>query len=150
MDNDNSSDYEKEEIEYLHNRTTPDMGSNPNNKDIASPLNFIKIILLCVNGLNRFKDLNKMDLILPNSFSEEINYFLKTEILVADNDDTANNLFISKIKDFHLLDLIFSKFIKLKTINCEFNSLDNATFNSLIKSLYMNNSITTLNLSSVL
>ena len=147
IDNDNSSDYEKEEIEYLHNRTTPDMGSNPNNKDIASPLNFIKIILLCVNGLNRFKDLNKMDLILPNSFSEEINYFLKTEILVADNDDTSNNLFISKIKDFHLLDLIFSKFIKLKTINCEFNSLDNATFNSLIKSLYMNNSITTLNLS---
>ena len=146
-DNDNSSDNENEEIENLHNMTNPNVQLNQNNKDIGSPINFIKIILLCINGLNRIKDFNKMDIILSNSFSEEINYFLKREILSGDDNDTANNLFISKIKDFHLLDLIFSKFIKLKTLNCEFNSLDNSTFSCLIKTLYMNHSIETLNLS---
>ena len=144
--NSDSSDSEEDEIEGGHYNSIPVFESKDNN-EVENPFNFIKLILIWVNCLNKIKDLNKMDLILSNSYSEEIICFFKTEILKPDNDDTENNLFFSKLKNFHIFDLIFPKFIKLKAINIEFNSLDNSTFHSLINSLYINTSINALNLS---
>ena len=151
-DNDNADDsldsqIENEQEEFnINNKTNPDLNSKENNNK-ENPLNFIKIILLLINGLNKIKNLNKIDLILNNSYSEEINNFFKKEIFEPENDDKLNSLFFSKMKDFHILELILTKLVKLKTINCEFNSLDISTFNQILKALYINQNITTLNLS---
>ena len=109
--------------------------------------NYAKMILLCIYNLNKIKEINDMDLILNDSYSEEINNCFKKYIFESDDDKTLNNILSSKIKDFHLFDLIFGKLIKLKTMNFEFNSLDSATFTQVLKFIYLNNSLTSLNIS---
>ena len=143
----NSYDSEDEEYENIHNMTIPyfPYQEAKKDKDIKNSNIFIKIIFLLLNGLNKIKNLNKIDLVLSDSYKEEINYLMKTEIFETANNVNDNDLLLSQLKDFHLLDLIF--IIKLKVFNCEFNSLDNSTFKFIIKSLAINNSITTLNIS---
>ena len=109
--------------------------------------NFIKMILLCIYNLNKIKEINNMNIIINNSFSEEINNCFKKNLFESDDDKTLNNLLISKIKDFHLFDLFFAKLIKLITVNIEFNSLDCTTFTQIIKFIYVNNNLTSLNIS---
>ena len=109
-------------------------------------LNYMKMILLCIYNLNKIKEINNMNLIINNSYSEEISHCFKKNISESDDDNTLNNLFISK-KEFHLLDLFLGKLIKLNTVNWEFNSLDCSTFTQIIKFIYANNNLSSLNIS---
>ena len=137
---------EEENYKSLSNKTLPDYKAI--NKSKENPMNFIKIILILINGLNRIKDMNKIDLVINNSYSEEISNYFKKEIFETDNDsNNINILLLSKIKDFHILDLIFSKLIKLKEMNCEINSLDSSTFTQILKIFYVNTSLSSLNIS---
>ena len=149
-ENNNSYDSEKEDDpnEIMHNKTNPDLELiSKENNEKENFFNFIKIIILYINGLNKIKELSKIDLMLSNSYTEEINSFFKNEILETDNDNNKNNTLNVKINDFDLLDLLFSKLIKIKSFNCEFNSLDASTFSKIIKVLYINTSIIILNIS---
>ena len=110
-------------------------------------LNYMKIILLCIYNLNKIKEINNMNLIINNSYSEEISHCFKKNISESDDDNTLNNLLISKNKEFHLLDLFLGKLIKLNTVNWEFNSLDCSTFTQIIKFIYANNNLSSLNIS---
>ena len=137
---------EEESFKSLSNKTLPEYKEI--NKSKENPMNFIKIILILINGLNRIKDMSKIDLIINNSYSEEISNYFQKEIFEADNDSNKiNKLLLSKIKDFHILDLIFSKLIKLKEMNCEINSLDSSTFTQILKIFYVNTTLSSLNIS---
>ena len=105
-------------------------------------LNYTKMILLCIYNLNKIKEINNMNLIINNSYSEEISHCFKKNS--SESDDL---LILSKIKEFHLLDLFLGKLIKLNTVNWEFNSLDCSTFTQIIKFIYVNNNLTSLNIS---
>ena len=144
----NYFDIEDEELENIRHKTLPYFPNEEiqENKDIKNSNIFIKMVFLLLNGLNKIKELNEINLILTDSYNEEIYYFMKTEILENKNNNINDNLLLS-FKNFHLLDLIFPNLIKLKAFNCEFNSLDDLTFKYIIKILAINYSLTTLNLS---
>ena len=143
-----TSKYEKD-YKNISNKTLPDPKTNnkDKDKDEENHITFIKIIFILINGLNRIKNMNKIDLVINNSYSEEITNFFNKEIIETENDDNNNKLLLSKIKDFHTLDLIFSKLIKLKEMNCEINSLDSGTFTQILKIFFVNTSLSSLNIS---
>ena len=128
----------EKEIEN-NNNLNPDLSKG--NLNINKNINFIKILLLCVYGLNRFKNWCKLDLYLTNSYSNEINTFFKTQNL---EQEPIIKLLIKK---FHILDLIYPKLNKLSILNCEINSLDSITFLKVIESISINSFLISLNIS---
>ena len=106
-------------------------------------LNIIKSILLCLNAINRFSNLCKIDLILNDSYLNELYYYFENEIF--DQENKSINL--QFLKDFHIIDIISNKFLKLNSMNLEINSLDSITFKKILESIYMNPSLISLNFS---
>ena len=107
-------------------------------------LNILKCILLAVNSINRFNNLCKLDLVFNYSYSSNFYNFFENEIF--DQENKSTNMLL--LKDFHLLDIIYNKFMKLNALNLEFNSLDSITFKKMLEALNVNpNSLMTLNIS---
>jgi hypothetical protein len=96
--------------------------------------NILKLILLSINAINRLNNLCKLDLILNDSYYSEFYNFFENEIFDQENKSTN----ISLLKDFHLLDIISNKFMKLNSLNLEMNSLDSITFKKIIEYIYSN------------
>ena len=140
---------EEEDI-YEENRQNEEFGNNnPNvvyNKiDKGNDYeNTLKGILLAINALNRISNLCLLDLVFNDSYTHNmINYF---ENEVFDQENKALNMPL--LKDFHLLDIMFNKFMKLNTLNIEFNSLDSVTFKKVLEAINSNaSSFLSLNLS---
>ena len=107
-------------------------------------LNILKCFLLAINSINRFNNICKLDLVFNDSYSSNFCNFFENEIFDQENK-SAN---IALLKDFHLLDIISNKFIKLNTLNLEINSLDSITFIKLLEAININpNSLVSLNFS---
>ena len=140
----------EEEDVYEENRQNEEFGNNnPNvvyNKiDKGNDYeNTLKGILLAINALNRISNLCLLDLVFNDSYTHNmINYF---ENEVFDQENKALNMPL--LKDFHLLDIMFNKFMKLNTLNIEFNSLDSVTFKKVLEAINSNaSSFLSLNLS---
>ena len=112
-------------------------------KDTNYYFNILKCILLSINSLNRLNNICKLDIILNDTYYSEFCNFFENEIFDQDNK-SAN---ISLLKDFHLLDIISNKFIKLNSLNLEINSLDSITFKKILESIYLNSYKLSLNIS---
>ena len=113
-------------------------------KDLNYYSNILKYILLSINSINHFNNICKLDLILNDSYYSEFYKFFENEIFDQDNKSTN----IPLLKDFHLLDIISNKFIKLKEMNLEINSLDSITFKKILELINSNSfSLQSLNIS---
>ena len=110
---------------------------------VNNNLNIIKVILLSLTAINRINNLCKIDLILNDSYSMELNEFFENEMFEQENK-SINSLLL---KDFHLFDIISNKFLKLNSMNLEINSLDCITFKKLLESIFTNPSLISLNFS---
>ena len=140
---------EEEDI-YEENRQNEEFGNNnPNvvfNKiDKGNDYeNTLKGILLAINALNRISNLCLLDLVFNDSYTQNMINFFENEVF--DQENKALNMPL--LKDFHLLDIMFNKFMKLNTINIEFNSLDSVSFKKVLEAINSNaSSFLSLNLS---
>ena len=131
-----------EENEHYYNNN-PDIIHN--RIDILNDyLNILKYILLAVNSINRFNNLCKLDLVFNDAYTPNYYNFFENEIFDQENKSTNMTL----LKDFHILDIISNKFMKLNTINLEINSLDSITFKKILEAININpNSLVSLNIS---
>ena len=136
-DNDALNEIEEEYI-YEENRQNKEYANNnPNvvyNKiDIGNDYgNTLKGILITINAINSFSNLCKLDLVFNDSYSYNITNFFENEIFDQENKSTNMPL----LKDFHLLDIIFNKFMKINTLNLEINSLDSNTFKKILEVIH--------------
>ena len=134
---DNDALNEIEEDIYEENRQNEEYSNNnPNiiyNKiDIGNDYgNTLKGILLAINAINCFINLCKLDLVFNDSYSYNICNFFENEIFDQEN----KSINMPFLKDFHLLDIIFNKFMKLNTLNLEINSLDSITFKKILEAI---------------
>ena len=107
-------------------------------------LNILKCILFAVNSINRFNNLCKLDLIFNDSYTSNYYNFFENEIF--DQENKSTNMIL--LKDFHILDIVSNKFMKLNTLNLEINSLDSITFKKILEAININpNSLVSLNIS---
>ena len=107
-------------------------------------INILKCILFAVNSINRFNNLCKLDLVFNIPYSSNFCNFFENDIFDQENKSTNMAL----LKDFHLLDIISNKFMKLNTLNLEINSLDSITFKKILEAININpNSLISLNIS---
>ena len=107
-------------------------------------INILKCILFAVNSINRFNNLCKLDLVFNIPYSSNFYNFFENDIFDQENKSTNMAL----LKDFHLLDIISNKFMKLNTLNLEINSLDSITFKKILEAININpNSLISLNIS---
>ena len=105
--------------------------------------NIIKSLLLSINAINRFTNLCKLELIVNDSYTSLFSDFFENEIF--DQENKAAN--IPLLKDFHLLDIIYNKFMKLNSLNLEMNSLDSIFFKKILEAININSSILSLYIS---
>ena len=111
---------------------------------ISNYSNIFKYILLLINSINRFNNLGKLDLIINDSYYPEFYKFFENEIF--DQENKSANMAI--LKDFHLVDIISNKFMKISQLNIEMNSLDSVIFKKILEGIYINpSSLISLNLS---
>ena len=143
------NEIEEEDI-YEENRQNEEFGkNNPNviyNKiDIGNDYeNTLKGILLVINALNRISNLCILDLVFNDSYTNNMINFFENEVF--DQENKALNMPL--LKDFHLLDIMFNKFMKLNTMNIEFNSLDSFSFKKVLEAINSNaSSFLSLNIS---
>ena len=130
----------EENEQYLNNN--PDRVYNKidiNNDN----LNVIKSLLLAINAINRFTNLCKIELIFNDSYTSLFYNFFENEIF--DQENKVTNLPL--LKDFHLLDIISNKFMKLNSMNLEMNSLDSIVFKKILEGINVNPSIISLYIS---
>ena len=118
-----------------------------NNPDIIYKkiefIDFLKCIFLITNSINRFSNLCKLDLILNDSYYIEFYNFFENEIFDQEN----KSINMPMLKDFHLIDIISNKFMKLNTLNMEINSLDFMTFKKVLEGIYISPYLISLYLS---
>ena len=136
---------EEEIIEENNDNSDNNLYKVNNRIDINSDyLNILKFILLAVNSINRFNNLCKLDLVFNNSYSSNFCNFFENEIFDQENKSTNMSL----LKDFHILDIISNKFMKLNALNLELNSLDSISFKKILEGININpNSLVSLNIS---
>ena len=136
---------EEEIIEENSDNSDNNLYKVDNKIDIYSDyLNILKFILLAVNSINRFNNLCKLDLVFNNSYSSNFCNFFENEIFDQENKSTNMSL----LKDFHILDIISNKFMKLNSLNLELNSLDSISFKKILEGININpNSLVSLNIS---
>ena len=136
---------EEEIIEENNDNSDNNLYKVNNRIDINSNyLNILKFILLAVNSINRFNNLCKLDLVFNNSYSSNFCNFFENEIFDQENKSTNMSL----LKDFHILDIISNKFMKLNALNLELNSLDSISFKKILEGININpNSLVSLNIS---
>ena len=96
------------------------------------------IIITTLCCFNCSEKVNKMDLILNDSYTKELKCFFK-ELFNIDVESIDD--------DFHILDIIIFKSRSLKLINIEFNSLDIKTFDKILNLLFLNKQLKTVSLS---
>ena len=96
------------------------------------------IIITTLCSFNCTKMVDKMDLILNDSYTRDLKVFFKT--LYKIDIETID-------QDFHILDFIIFKSKTLELMNIEFNSLDIKTFDKILNLLYLNKKLKTVNLS---
>ena len=123
---------EEEDEQYCNNN--PDIVYKKKNR-LEDNLNILKLIILSFNAINRFNSLCKLDLIINDSYSPELNNYFENEIF--DQENKSVNLQL--LKDFHLIDIISNKFLKINTLNLELNSLDSITFKKVLEAIFVNN-----------
>lgn len=104
---------------------------------------YLKSILLFVNSFKFFNNICKLELILNDSYSPEFYSFFGNEVF--DQENKSINLPL--LKDFHLIDIITSRFIRLTNFNIEINSLDSLTFKKILEGIYNNSSLVSLYIS---
>ena len=96
------------------------------------------IIITTLCSFNNVEKINKMDLIINDSYTKELKFLFK-KLLNLDTEEID--------EDFHILDIIIFKIYSLELINIEFNSLDNKTFDKILNLLFLNEKLKTVNLS---
>jgi hypothetical protein len=104
---------------------------------------YLKSILLLVYSFKFFNNLCKLELILNDSYLPEFFSFFENEVF--DQENKSINL--SLLKEFHLIDIITSRFIRLTNLNLEINSLDSLSFKKILEGIYNNSSLVSLYIS---
>ena len=104
---------------------------------------YLKSILLLVNSIQFFNNICKLEIILNDSYIPEFYSFFENEVF--DQENKSINLPL--LKEFHLIDIITSKFIRLTNLNIEINSLDSLTFRKILEGIYNNSSLVSLYIS---
>ena len=122
--NDENEQYAKNNPDIIYNKI--DIGNDFGNT--------LKAILLAINSINRFTNLCKLDLVFNDSYIFYISNLFENEIFDQENKSINMPL----LKDFHILDIISNKFMKLNTMNLEINSLDSITFKKILESINSN------------
>ena len=104
---------------------------------------YLKSILLLVNSIQFFNNICKLEIILNDSYIPEFYSFFENEVF--DQENKSINLPL--LKEFHLIDIITSRFIRLTNLNIEINSLDSLTFRKILEGIYNNSSLVSLYIS---
>ena len=104
---------------------------------------YLKSILLLVNSIQFFNNICKLEIILNDSYIPEFYSFFENEVF--DQENKSINLPL--LKEFNLIDIITSKFIRLTNLNIEINSLDSLTFRKILEGIYNNSSLVSLYIS---
>jgi hypothetical protein len=129
-----------EEEELFNNNPDIIYKSNYVNNEISI---YLKSILLLVNSIQFFNNICKLEIILNDSYIPEFYSFFENEVF--DQENKSINLPL--LKEFHLIDIITSKFIRLTNLNIEINSLDSLTFRKILEGIYNNSSLVSLYIS---
>ena len=104
---------------------------------------YLKSILLLVYSFKFFNNICKLELILNDSYFPEFYSFYENEVF--DQENKSINLPL--LKEFHLIDIITSRFIRLTNLNIEINSLDSLSFKKILEGIYNNSSLVSLYIS---
>ena len=104
---------------------------------------YLKSILLLVYSFKFFNNLCKLELILNDSYLPEFYSFYENEVF--DQENKSINLPL--LKEFHLADIITSRFVRLTNLNIEINSLDSLTFKKILEGIYNNSFLVSLYIS---
>lgn len=129
-----------EEEELFNNNPDIIYKSNYVNNEISI---YLKSILLLVNSIQFFNNICKLEIILNDSYIPEFYSFFENEVF--DQENKSINLPL--LKEFHLIDIITSRFIRLTNLNIEINSLDSLTFRKILEGIYNNSSLVSLYIS---
>ena len=100
--------------------------------------NIINLILMMICSLGRLKDIEKLELIMNDSYNNELIFNLVNSYNIDENLFDIN---------FHILDLINCKINRLNQLNIEINALDQLIFNKILNLIYNNQDLATLNFS---
>ena len=104
---------------------------------------YLKSILLLVYSFKFLNNICKLELILNDSYLPEFYSFYENEVL--DQENKSINLPL--LKEFHLIDIITSRFKRLTNLNIEINSLDSLTFKKILEGIYNKSSLVSLYIS---
>ena len=138
--NDNKG-LKKRSLTFLNNSNKNKINENKVNSFQEYFIDFIKkhsnifeMIFVTFFSLDILQNLDTIELILNESYYDEISEHFKESCQI-------------NIGGCHLLDFIYYKLIKMKSLNFEINSFDLLTFNRILKILYNNNNLINLKFS---
>jgi len=138
--------YENNDKELIKNNEEEELSNNNPDKiyksiDINNEISYyLKSILLLVNCFKFFSNIIKLELILNDSYLPEFYSFFENEVF--DQENKSINLPL--LKEFHLIDIISSRFARLTNLNLEINSLDSLTFKKILEGIYNYSSLVSL------
>ena len=96
--------------------------------------NFLSSIIITFLCLQKFINMNKMDLIISENYSYEFNQLFK------------KNCFLNQSNSFNIINFLQTK-TDIKNLNLELNFIDSTTTNKLLEFIYKNKFISDLQLS---
>ena len=91
-------------------------------------INILEMIFITLFSLDYFQNLEKMELIMNDSYFYEYCSFFQ-------------NTCEMNIGNIHILDLIYNKLVNVNSLNIEINSFELITFNRILKILYNNKNL---------
>ena len=100
--------------------------------------NIINLILMMICSFGRLKDIERLELIMNDSYNNELIFNLVNSYNIDEKLFDIN---------FHFLDLINCKINRLNQLNIEINALEQLLFNKILNLIYNNPDLTTLNFS---
>ena len=119
------------------------MSNNPNEKFenlhyesiIEKFKKSLGLILLTIDSLNKFTNMKRLDLIINDCYSNEIQCYLRGYCMPEIN------------LKFHIVDILINKVRNLEDLNIETNILDHITFNKILSFINYNLSMTSIKIS---
>lgn len=83
----------------------------------------LEMIMILFVSLDNFSNLENLELIIADAYYFEFFSYFKDKLKI-------------KVENFHILNLIYNKLVKLKTLYLEINSFDLITFNQILNIIY--------------